>query len=59
MRNLVYNFADGRQVLTYAEAVAIATAEKIPFVADVVTVAETRKVENPGLREKYRKYFTK
>ena len=58
MRNLVYKFADGRKVDTYAQAVEIVKAERVPFVAEVEKVEVAHKVVNPGaVREKYRKYF--
>lgn len=58
MRNLVYKFADGRKVDTYAQAVEIAKTEQVPFTAEVENVEVVYKVENPGVvREKYRKYF--
>lgn len=58
MRNLVYKFADGRKVDTYAQAVEIAKTERVPFTAEVEKVEVVRKVENPGrLKEKYRIYF--
>lgn len=58
MRNLVYKFADGRKVDTYAQAVEIAKTERVPFTAEVENVEVARKVVNPGaVREKYRKYF--
>lgn len=58
MRNLVYKFADGRKVDTYAQALEIVKAERVPFVAEVERVEVAHKVVNPGaVREKYRKYF--
>lgn len=58
MRNLVYKFADGRKVDTYAQAVEIAKTERVPFTAEVEKVEVAHKVVNPGaVREKYRKYF--
>ena len=58
MRNLVYKFADGRKVDTYAQAVEIAKTERVPFTAEVENVEVAHKVVNPGaVREKYRKYF--
>ena len=58
MRNLVYKFADGRKVDTYAQALEIVKAERVPFVAEVEKVEVAHKVVNPGaVREKYRKYF--
>lgn len=60
MRELVYNFENGNQVKTYAEAVAIAKNEGKPFVADVVEVRPTYAVARKGaLRDKYVKFFTK
>ena len=58
MRNLVYKFADGRKVDTYAQAVEIAKTERVPFTAEVEKVEVVHKVVKPGaVREKYRKYF--
>lgn len=57
MRKLVYNFENGKQVDTYAEAVAIAKTTNKPFIAEVVPIETAYKGAWSGLKEKYRKYF--
>lgn len=57
MRKLIYTFADGRTVDTYAEATQIAKTENVPFNAVVVPIEKTYEVGAGGLREKYKKYF--
>jgi len=57
MRKLIYTFADGRTVDTYTQAVKIAQAEGLKFIADVIPIETAHKVEKVGLRDKYRKYF--
>ena len=59
MRKLIYTFADGRTVDTYTQAVKIAQAESLRFIADVVPIEKAYKVEKIGLRDKYKDYFAK
>lgn len=59
MRKLIYTFADGRTVNTYTQAVKIAQAEGLRFIADVVPIEKAHKVEKIGLRDKYKDYFAK
>ena len=59
MRKLIYTFADGRTVDTYTQAVKIAQAEGLRFIADVVPIEKVHKVEKIGLRDKYKDYFAK